>query len=92
MARTFWFSLALIALPAQAELRRVQLSVQGMNCAMCPVTVRLALKRIPGVSDVKVTYEPPVAVVTYDDAKTSPGDLMRATAKVGYPSAPGAGQ
>ena len=92
MPRTFWFSLALIALPAQAELRSVQLSVQGMNCAMCPVTVRLALKRIPGVSDVKVTYEPPVAVVTYDDSKTSPGELMRATAKVGYPLAPGAGQ
>ena len=86
MARVFWLSLALFALPAQAEPRTVQLEVRGMNCATCPLTVRLALKKTAGVIDAKVSLDPPIAAVTYDDAKTSPQQLMRATANVGYPS------
>ena len=82
MARVFWLSLFLFALPAQAGERTVRLVVQGMNCAACPITVALALRKTAGVSDAKVTLEPPVAVVTYDDARTSPAVLMRATANV----------
>ena len=86
MVRAFWLSLALASLPAQAEPRTVRLEVQKMFCATCPITVRLALRKVPGVIDAKVTLEPPVADVTYDDAKTSPGQLTRATANAGFPS------
>lgn len=86
MVRAFWLSLSLLALPAQAEPRNVQLDVQKMFCATCPITVRLALRKVSGVIDAKVTLEPPVADVTYDDAKTSPDQLMRATANAGFPS------
>ncbi len=89
MARVFWLSLALFALSAPHALagqRTVQLDVKGMTCATCPLTVRLALKKVAGVVDAKVTLEPPLAVVTYDDAKTSDAQLMRATANAGYPS------
>ena len=86
MVRAFWISLALVALPAQAEPRTVQLDVQKMFCATCPITVRLSLKKIAGVIDAKVTLEPPVAAVTYDDAKTSTEQLIRATTNAGFPS------
>ena len=86
MVRAFWLSLALLALPAHAEPRTVRLDVQKMYCATCPITVRLALRKVAGVMDVKVTLEPPVAEVTYDDAKTSPEQLTRATANAGFPS------
>ena len=89
MARAFWLSFALLAVsapPAMAEQRTVQLEVRGMNCATCPLTVRLALKKVAGVTDAKVTLEPPIAIVTYDDAKTSIADLGRATKDAGYPS------
>ncbi len=90
MARGCWLSLALLALPApaQAEQRTVQLDVKGMNCAACPLTVRLALKKVAGVIDAKVSLEPPLATVTYDDERTALEQLMRATANAGYPSAP----
>lgn len=91
MARGFWLSLALLALPAPqalAEQRTVQLDVKGMNCATCPLTVRLALKKVAGVIDAKVTLEPPLAIVTYDDERTALEQLTRATANAGYPSAP----
>ena len=86
MGRAFWLSLALLALPAHAEQRRVQLDVSGMSCGTCPITVRLALKKVLGVLDAKVTLEPPVAEVTYDDTKTSADRLARATADAGFPS------
>ena len=57
-----------------------------MYCATCPITVRLALKKVAGVIDAKVTLDPPVAVVTYDDAETSPEQLTHATANAGFPS------
>lgn len=86
MRRAFWVSLALAALPAHAEQRSVQLDVKGMNCGTCPITVRLALRRVPGVLDARVTLDPPIAEVIYDDARTNPAHLTRAAADAGFPS------
>lgn len=86
MRPAFWLSLALAVLPAYAEQRSVQLDVKGMNCATCPITVRLALKKVPGVLDARVTLEPPIAEVVYDDAQTNPERLARATAEAGFPT------
>lgn len=87
MRRICLLSLALVAVPAHAEPRTVRLDVQKMFCATCPITVRLALRKTPGVLDASVTLTPPVATVTYDDAKTTPAQLMRATEHAGFPSA-----
>lgn len=86
MRRACLLSLVLVAPSAYAEPRTVQLDVQKMVCATCPITVRLALKKTPGVLEASATLEPPVATVTYDDAKTSPEQLTRATANAGFPS------
>ena len=79
-------AVAAAALPALAAQKTVVLSVPGMNCAACPITVRKALEKVPGVEKVKATLEPPEAVVTFDDAKTSVEKLMEATKQAGYPS------
>lgn len=75
-----------LSLPATAAQRTVVLSVPSMNCAACPITVRKALEKVSGVQAVKVTLEPPEAVVTFDDAKTSVDQLTEATRQAGYPS------
>jgi mercuric ion binding protein len=75
-----------ISLPAAAAQRTVVLSVPGMNCAACPITVRKALEKVAGVQKVKATLEPPEAVVTFDDAKTGVDQLTQATRGAGYPS------
>ena len=72
--------------PVLAAQRTVVLSVPTMNCAACPITVRAALDKVPGVAKVKATLEPPEAVVTFDDAKTGTTQLMQATRDAGYPS------
>jgi mercuric ion binding protein len=75
-----------ISPPALAAPKTVVLSVPSMNCAACPITVRKALEKVAGVQSVKATLEPPEAVVTFDDAKTSVDKLTEATRGAGYPS------
>lgn len=72
---------------AFADTKTVTLSVPGMTCSVCPLTVKKALKKVDGVQKVSVTFEPKDAIVTFDDSKTSVDKLREATAKAGYPSA-----
>lgn len=78
--------LAISSTPAWAAPRTVVLSVPGMDCATCPITVKRALKKVAGVSQVDVTFETREARVTFDDAKTTVDALMLATKNAGYPS------
>jgi periplasmic mercuric ion binding protein len=83
----------LIALLAAAPLaalaatpETVRLAVQNMTCELCPITVRKALEKVPGVSVVEVDFDKKTATVTYDADKARPEALTRATTNAGYPS------
>ena len=78
-------SVALSA-PAWAATNTVTLSVPGMFCAACPITVKKALNKVEGVEKIEVHFEEREAVVTFDDAKTEVKALMKATKDAGYPS------
>ena len=77
---------AVAAAPALAAPRQVTLTVPTMDCATCPVTIRLALMKVPGVSKAVVSYKHRTAQVSFDDAKTDVAALTRATEGAGYPS------
>ncbi len=78
--------LALLAAPAWSATRTVTLSVPGMNCATCPITVKKALVKVAGVAKVDVSLDRREAVVTFDDTEAGVGQLTRATTEAGYPS------
>jgi mercuric ion binding protein len=78
--------LAMVAVPAVAAVKTVTLSVPGMNCATCPITVKKALGKVEGVTKTEVNLEKRAAVVTFDDARTNLEALTRATGDAGYPS------
>lgn len=80
--------LAAMVAPAWAATRTVTLSVPGMTCAACPITVKKALTKVEGVIQVEVSFAEREAVVTYDDARTSVAALVEATANAGYPASP----
>lgn len=83
------FALAtLIAAPAWAAPQAVTLAVSKMTCAACPITVKKALSRVPGVTEVSVSYEKKQATVVFDNTQTTVAALTRATTDVGFPSAP----
>lgn len=81
-------SLALVAVvaPVWAATQTVTLSVPGMTCAACPITVKKAISKVDGVSKTDVNFDKREAVVTFDDAKASVQKLTKATESAGYPS------
>jgi len=77
-----WFSSAALA----DALPELQLEVKNMSCAVCPITVRKALERVPGVKSIKVDLPSRTATVGYDPALATPEAIMKATADAGFPS------
>lgn len=73
------------AAPAWAATRTITLSVPGMTCAACPITVKKALSRVDGVSRIVVIFDKREATVTFDDAKTTVQALTKAAGNTGYP-------
>ncbi|MCE6009432.1 mercury resistance system periplasmic binding protein MerP, partial [Acinetobacter soli] len=59
---------ATFAVPAWAATQTVTLSVPGMTCASCPITVKKAISKVEGVSKTDVSFDKRQAVVTFDDA------------------------
>lgn len=77
---------AALSAPAWATTQTVTLSVTGMTCAACPITIKKALNKVKGVENIEVNLEKKEALVTFDDAKTTVEALLEATKNAGYPS------
>lgn len=78
--------LSLLSLSASAKEQTVTLEVPTMNCVTCPFTVKKALQNVEGVTKAEATFETKLAVVTFDDEKTTVKALTEATTNAGYPS------
>ena len=77
---------AVAASPVSAAQRTVTLSIPGMDCPVCPITVRAALGKVDGVIKTEASLEKREAVVTFDDAKTNVDTLTKGTSSACYPS------
>ena len=78
--------LTMLCVSAWAASKTVTLSVPGMTCAACPITIKKALTEVDGVTGAEVSFDKKEAVVTFDDAKTDVPTLIEATTDAGYPS------
>ena len=63
-------------------MKELKLEVSGMSCGHCISAVREALGNVPGVKVEAVGIGS--AAVTYDESKTTVGDLVDAIADAGY--------
>jgi periplasmic mercuric ion binding protein len=69
-----------------AAERTVVLSIPTMDCETCPITIRIALLKVNGVSRARVSYRQREAQVTFDDTRTGIDALRAATRDAGYPA------
>ena len=69
-----------------AETKTVVLDVPGMTCKFCPITIRKALGKVPGVIKATADFDTKTATVTFDPAKTNIKALTEATKNAGYKS------
>ena len=65
---------------------RVNLHIEGMHCASCPVTVRTVLRRLDGVTDVTVSVADKRARVVYDPGRVTPERMAQTVTDAGYPT------
>ena len=72
---------ALAASPQTATL-----AVENMTCGTCPIVVKKALEKVPGVSAAAVDFDKKTATVTFDPDKASTARLTQATTEAGFPS------
>jgi len=78
---------AVLAVPLTvfaAEPQTVVLDVQNMTCELCPITVKKALDKVPGVA--KIDLAKKTATVKFDPERANVAALVKATTNAGYPS------
>ena len=63
---------------------RVSIPVEGMSCFTCEVAVQSAVKKLPGVHQVKASARDKVAVVSYDPQKANLEQIVAAINQTGY--------
>ena len=73
---------AALAAPPQTAT----LAVENMTCGTCPIVVKKALEKVPGVSSTAVDFDKKTATVTFDPDKASSARLTQATTDAGFPS------
>jgi mercuric ion binding protein len=71
---------------ADKSVSTATFEVEKMTCATCPITVRKAMQRVEGVSEVQVDFESKSATVTYDSSTTTAQDIADASSNVGFPA------
>lgn len=79
-------ALSMLTAPAWAVPMTVTLSVPTMDCPVCPITVKKALTKVPGVNQAEVNFDKRLATVTFESSKTTVDALVKATTDAGYPS------
>ncbi|KAA3619376.1 MAG: heavy-metal-associated domain-containing protein [Calditrichaeota bacterium] len=97
-SKTLFIALALITLPAliscTTEARQetadatptalVTIDVQGMTCAGCETSIKMAVKKIAGVKNVEASFSEGTAVVTVNPEKAQEQQIIDAINKIGY--------
>ncbi len=74
----------LTAAATTVEQRTLRLRIEGMTCGGCAIATRKALARLPGISQVEVSYEEKQATITYDPAQVTVELMVAAAQTLGY--------
>lgn len=84
------FLAVILATPLGAlagDPQTVVLDVRNMTCELCPITVKKALDKVPGVAATTIDLAKKTATVKFDPDRANVATLMMATTNAGYPSA-----
>lgn len=68
----------------EANMKVVQIPVEGMSCAACAARVKKTLTSIGGVADAEVSLVERSARVRFDPSRLSPDQLVAAIKGLGY--------
>jgi len=69
---------------SDAKLQNLSWKVGGMDCASCAATIRGAVERLPGVSDIKLSVMSETLTLALDESKTKRDAIEKRVAGLGY--------
>jgi len=70
--------------PARSDAATLSWTVGGMDCANCAATIRGALERLPGVSDVRLSVMSQTLTLALDESVTKRDAVAARVASLGY--------
>lgn len=76
------------AAPTQASTREAVFRVEGMTCASCNVTVKVAAEKVRGVRSARADSAQGRAWITFDPSATNPTQIAAAISETGYKATP----
>ena len=76
----------IVSARAAAAEQRATFAIENMTCALCPVTVKKAMERVPGVKSVTVDFGAKTATVVFDPSKATIANIAAASTNAGYPA------
>ena len=62
----------------------LKLRIQGMDCGACAIKIENAMKRLPGVSDINVSYGQESLALSLDEDRTSPRTIEEKIRALGF--------
>ena len=65
-------------------MQSMTFDIHGMSCGGCVGSVKRALQKVDGVSDVDVSLNPGQAIVNADVSLASAAQILAAISKLGY--------
>lgn len=73
--------------PAPITAQTLSWKVGGMDCANCAATIRGALERLPGVSEVRLSVMSETLTLALDESRTGREAIEKRVASLGYTAA-----
>jgi len=80
----FIFFVAAITQTVSAKIQMACFNVEGMTCAACTVTTKVAIKKLAGIESIEVSLDDKKAEVQFNDTKTNPDEIKKKIDSVGY--------
>ncbi len=65
-------------------MQTTTIKIAGMTCMGCVNSVKTVLNNLPGIAQVEVSLDPPVAAIQHDPAATSVDRLKEAIIDAGF--------
>ncbi|CDM59875.1 heavy metal translocating P-type ATPase [Rhizobium favelukesii] len=62
----------------------LKMKIEGMDCAACAIKIENAMKRLPGVSDINVSYSQESMAIMLDEDRTSPRTVEEKIKALGF--------
>jgi len=65
-------------------MEKTKLRVEGMTCGHCEIAVQDAVRKLPGVKNVKANKDKKEAAVEYDASLVTPDQIISVINDTGY--------